>query len=55
MDTPSYGQLYIPLERGAVLIWKKLQKTLKKNHTSLNKNHTKPHFNAACTIRVWFP
>jgi hypothetical protein len=36
-------------------VWKKPQKILKKNHTSLNRNQIRPHFNEPCTIRVWHP
>jgi len=55
ITSPKLGQEISPLETGAKLKWKNLQKTLKKNQTSLNKNQTSPHFNAAWTSLLWFP
>ncbi len=55
INNPVNGQEILPLERGAILVWKNLQNTLKKNQTSLKRNQISPHFSDACTKKVWWP
>jgi len=51
-SNPIFGHIHAPLVRGDNLTWKNVQKTLKKNQTSLNKNQINPHFNPLCTRNV---
>lgn len=54
-NRPMLGHPHLAPVRGDTLIWKNLQKTLKKNQTSLKRNHTSPHFKEPWTSQVWAP
>lgn len=55
ISNPINGQDQLLLVKGETLMWKNLQNTLKKNHTSLKRNQIKPHFNPLWTRVVCCP